>query len=61
MKVTQIVIVAIIAFVLVGDLILGSVFGKEGTISSVIIAWSKRYPFIAFAAGFLAGHLFAQE
>lgn len=42
------------------DVVIGSLFGAQTTLSWVIYTCSLRYPAIPFGAGFLCGHLFAQ-
>lgn len=55
---TGTVIIVVTVLVLIWDAYL-ALDGKPGnTITQTVIAWSKRYPFVPFALGFLMGHFF---
>jgi hypothetical protein len=54
-------VILVSAFALgIYDIVIAYLSGGTATISWCIYQWSMKYPFIAFAFGFLAGHLFAQ-
>lgn len=55
--------VIIISVLIIGgiDIVLAITRGKDATISVVITKWSKQYPAIPFAFGFLMGHFFGQN
>lgn len=57
---TKIFIVAVIACITVFDVIIFSRGGTESTISWTIFEWSHEHPVVAFAMGFVMGHLFWQ-
>jgi hypothetical protein len=60
-KVTKWIIIIVIAGIIIVDIVLYAMFGRGGTLSSVIIAWSKAYPLIPFLAGLLMGHFFWED
>jgi hypothetical protein len=49
-----------IAIWIIYDVFAALHFGTASTISWQTYEWSQKYPFIAFAAGVLCGHLFAE-
>jgi hypothetical protein len=58
MDLTKEIIVGIAVLVGVVDIWLVVRKGPAATISSTLLAWSKRYPIIAFLLGVVSGHLF---
>lgn len=59
-ELTALVILAVAFGLGIYDFAVAHFAGGSATISWVIYAWSRKYPAIAFGAGFLCGHLFAQ-
>lgn len=59
-KITGIFVVAVIAIILVYDVIAYVNGGTASTISFTIFEWSYKYPAFTFAMGFVMGHLFWQ-
>lgn len=57
---TKGLIIVVIILLVIYDFIAFLTGGTEATISVVIIRWSREYPAIPFAVGFLMGHLFWQ-
>ncbi len=55
-KMTEFIILVIIAFLVVYDVVIELKFGYRATISQVIYDSIQKFPWIAFAAGFLCGH-----
>ena len=55
-KMTGLVILAVIGFLVVYDVIVEIKFGYRATISQVIFDTVQKFPWMAFAAGFLCGH-----
>lgn len=58
MNITAWFIVAIVFLVIGWDIFAAEKWGYNGTISRAILAASYQHPVLAFAAGFLCGHLF---
>lgn len=46
---------------LIYDLWAGTAYGSQATISAIVLDVSRQYPILPFAAGVLAGHLFAPQ
>lgn len=61
MDLTKWIIVSAVGLIGLVDIALAVIKGKEATISVTITKWSKEYPAIPFAFGFLMGHFFAQN
>lgn len=59
MVLTDWVIILITAISLIFDVYIMKTKGVSYTISVRLFKWSKDYPVIPFAIGFLMGHLFA--
>lgn len=59
-QITAIVIIVIVFALTIYDIVTAYLSGGTATISWCLYQWSLRFPFIAFAFGFLMGHLFAQ-
>lgn len=58
---TQAMIVAATLAIVVFDILVGTTYGGEATISAVVLNWSKVQPRLIFALGFLLGHLFVDQ
>lgn len=58
---TRWIIAGLTAGILLIDVYLAATGGVDATISIEITRWAHEYPVVAFACGFLAGHLFAQN
>jgi hypothetical protein len=56
--ITEIFIVLSIIIILGFDIFLVLKYGKDKTITHVIIKYSKLWPIIPFAFGFLMGHFY---
>lgn len=59
-QITALVILVLAFALAIYDIVIAYVSGGTATISWCLYQWSLKYPFIAFAFGFLGGHLFAQ-
>ncbi|MGP0063538.1 MAG: hypothetical protein ACLQGP_08070 [Isosphaeraceae bacterium] len=59
-QITAGVVIAAVFILSIFDIVMAYLSGGEATISWCIYQWSLKYPVIAFAFGFLMGHLFAQ-
>jgi hypothetical protein len=59
-QITALVVIAVIFILSIFDIVMAYLSGGDATISWCIYQWSLKYPVIAFAFGFLMGHLFAQ-
>ncbi len=59
-QLTAVVILATVFLLTVYDIVIAYLSGGSATISWCVYQWSTKYPFIAFAFGFLMGHLFSQ-
>jgi hypothetical protein len=59
-QITALVVIAVIVILPVFDIVMAYLSGGDVTISWYIYQWSLKYPVIAFAFGFLMGHVFAQ-
>lgn len=57
-QITKLVIGIVTAIVIVYDVIVYASAGGDATVSRVILDWSRRYPPLTLAFGFLLGHLF---
>ena len=51
-------IISVVVLLALLDVVLFLQHGVDATFSRVIVHWAERNPAIAFAAGFLCGHLF---
>ncbi len=58
MMITKIVLIAAVVLLVVYDIAAIVFFGDIATISWNVYSWSKTYPIIPFAIGFVMGHLF---
>jgi hypothetical protein len=57
-QVTKIVLLVVIVILILFDIAVILLYGRDSSISRVIYQASCEHPVIAFAAGFLCGHLF---
>ena len=55
-KMTGLIILIVIAALVVYDVVIEVKFGYRATISQVIFDSIQKFPWMAFAAGFLCGH-----
>lgn len=58
LRLTDAFSIAVVVVSLVYDVVALTIGGSQATISARVVTWSKRYPAIPFALGFLAGHWF---
>jgi hypothetical protein len=56
--VTQIVMLAAIALLIIYDFYADFHWGRDETISLHMRDWAKKYPWVPFLIGFLMGHFF---
>ncbi len=59
-QITGLIILAAVFILTIYDIVIAKLSGGRATISWCPYQWSMQYPFIAFAFGFLMGHLFSQ-
>lgn len=57
-KITGLILVAVVALLIVYDVVAIAKGGTEASISSVIISFSYKMPMFSFIFGFICGHLF---
>ena len=57
-QITKIVLLVITILLILFDIFVIWLYGREASISRVVYQSSCEYPAIAFAVGFLCGHLF---
>jgi NAD kinase len=57
-KLTIAFMIIITAIIIVFDIYVAVVGGDGDTISAVLLTYSKEYPVISFAIGFICGHIF---
>lgn len=58
MTITQSIIIGSAIILVLYDVLALGIWGKTATISVVTYSWARRYPVIAFALGFVMGHIF---
>lgn len=57
-KITQIIIIVIVAVLVIWDITAFITKANDDTISVVIVDWSRKNPLITFLSGMLCGHWF---
>jgi len=55
---TRLLVIAAIILLVIYDLIVISMYGKDASISCVFFEYAKANPIVAFAAGLVMGHIF---
>jgi len=57
-RISVVVICLVVLGLLTWDIAAYVIAGTSGTISDVLLSWALHKPILAFAFGFLMGHLF---
>jgi hypothetical protein len=54
-------IIGVVIVIIIYDIVAAALGGQDATISVIITKYSRVWPTISFAFGFLMGHFFAQN
>jgi hypothetical protein len=57
MKVTAVILAIAVGALIIYDIVAILLLGESASISWSVYTWSKSYPVIPFAMGYVAGHL----